>query len=76
MLGTLSTRRSFNRKTGGESCDDCSWSAVSEFDLMKKLGQAKTGDVFAEHWSTWFTQKDVDDIAAAGLNTVCVPLGY
>ncbi|CAE6350407.1 unnamed protein product [Rhizoctonia solani] len=63
-------------KMGGESCDDCSQCAASEFDLVKKLGQTQADKVFAEHWSTWFTQKDVDDIAAAGLNTVRIPLGY
>ncbi|QRW22470.1 Cellulase (glycosyl hydrolase family 5 protein) [Rhizoctonia solani] len=64
------------QKMGGESCDDCSKCAASEFDLVKKLGQTRADKVFAEHWSTWFTQKDVDDIAAAGLNTVRIPIGY
>ncbi|KAG8728369.1 hypothetical protein FRC11_011204, partial [Ceratobasidium sp. 423] len=63
-------------KMGGESCDDCSTCAASEFDLVKKLGQAQADKVFAQHWSTWFTQKEVDAIAAAGLNTVRIPLGY
>ncbi|CAE6490971.1 unnamed protein product [Rhizoctonia solani] len=63
-------------KMGGESCDDCSKCAASEFDLVKKLGQTRADKVFAQHWSTWFTQKEVDAIAAAGLNTVRIPLGY
>ncbi|CAE6351107.1 unnamed protein product [Rhizoctonia solani] len=45
-------------------------------DLVKKLGQTQADKVFKEHWSTWFTQEDVDAIAAAGLNTVRIPLGY
>ncbi|KDN35654.1 hypothetical protein RSAG8_11397, partial [Rhizoctonia solani AG-8 WAC10335] len=64
-------------KMGGERCDgDCSSCAASEFDLVRKLGQEKADEVFAEHWATWFTEKDVDTIAAAGLNTVRIPLGY
>ncbi|KAJ1302964.1 hypothetical protein OPQ81_003256 [Rhizoctonia solani] len=61
---------------GGESCDDCSQCAASEFDLVRKLGQNEADKRFARHWSTWFTQKDVNAIAAAGLNTVRIPLGY
>ncbi|CAE6350666.1 unnamed protein product [Rhizoctonia solani] len=61
---------------GGEQCDDCSTCAASEFSLVQKLGQTKADEVFAQHWSTWFTQKNVDEIAAAGLNSVRIPLGY
>ncbi|KAG8738817.1 hypothetical protein FRC11_001122, partial [Ceratobasidium sp. 423] len=62
---------------GGEKCDsDCSSCAASEFSLVKKLGQTKADEVFAKHWSTWFTQENVDTIVAAGLNTVRIPLGY
>ncbi|CAE6454224.1 unnamed protein product [Rhizoctonia solani] len=64
-------------KMGGETCDgDCSSCAASEFDLVRKLGQEKADQVFTEHWTSWFTEKDVDAIAAAGLNTVRIPLGY
>ncbi|KAF8601197.1 glycoside hydrolase [Ceratobasidium sp. AG-I] len=61
---------------GGEACDDCSKCAASEFDLVKKLGQNKADQVFAKHWSTWFTQESVNAIADANLNTVRIPLGY
>ncbi|KAF8695642.1 Cellulase (glycosyl hydrolase family 5), partial [Rhizoctonia solani] len=64
-------------KMGGERCDaDCSACAASEFGLVKKLGQEKADQVFEEHWATWFTEKDVDEIVAAGLNSVRIPLGY
>ncbi|KAH7339142.1 glycoside hydrolase superfamily [Rhizoctonia solani] len=56
-------------KMGGDSCDDCSKCAASEFDLVKKLGQDRADQVFKE-------LKDVNDIADAGLNTVRIPLGY
>ncbi|EUC58893.1 glycoside hydrolase family 5 protein [Rhizoctonia solani AG-3 Rhs1AP] len=62
---------------GGDRCDaDCSSCAASEFGLVQKLGQEKADKAFAEHWATWFTEKDVDDIVDAGLNTVRIPLGY
>ncbi|CAE6475752.1 unnamed protein product [Rhizoctonia solani] len=64
-------------KMGGEICDaDCSSCAASEFDLVKKIGQEKADQVFEEHWKTWFTEKDVDAIVDAGLNSVRIPLGY
>ncbi|CUA70583.1 Glucan endo-1,6-beta-glucosidase B [Rhizoctonia solani] len=63
-------------KMGGETCDDCSKCAASEFALVQKLGQEQADKVFAEHWATWFTEKDADAIAAAGLNSVRIPLGY
>ncbi|CAE6440312.1 unnamed protein product, partial [Rhizoctonia solani] len=64
-------------KMGGERCDaDCSACAASEFGLVKKLGQEKADQVFEEHWANWFTEKDVDQIVAAGLNSVRIPLGY
>ncbi|KAG8679167.1 hypothetical protein FRC08_017160 [Ceratobasidium sp. 394] len=44
--------------------------------LVQKLGQTQADKVFAKHWSTWFTQANVDTIANAGLNTVRIPLGY
>ncbi|QRV95252.1 Cellulase (glycosyl hydrolase family 5 protein) [Ceratobasidium sp. AG-Ba] len=61
---------------GGEVCNDCSQCAASEFALTKKLGQEQADKVFAQHWSTWFTQEHVNMIADAGLNTVRIPLGF
>ncbi|KAB5589537.1 Glucan endo-1,6-beta-glucosidase B [Ceratobasidium theobromae] len=62
---------------GGERCDDdCSRCAASEFGLVQKLGQKQADKAFESHWKTWFTKKDVDAIAAAGLNTVRVPVGW
>ncbi|KAG8685732.1 hypothetical protein FRC11_010161, partial [Ceratobasidium sp. 423] len=77
---------------GGERCDPCSDCAASELyahifssrpqlmqinsSLVKKLGQTKADEVFAKHWSTWFTQDNVDTFVAAGLNSVRIPLGF
>ena len=29
---------------------------------------------FAKHWDTWFTQDDIKELKAAGINTVRVPV--
>lgn len=29
-----------------------------------------------EHWATWITQEDFNEIAAVGLNHVRIPIGY
>ncbi|KAJ1302963.1 hypothetical protein OPQ81_003255 [Rhizoctonia solani] len=63
-------------KMGGETCNDCSTCAASEFDLVKKIGQEKADWVFDEHWATWFTEKDADAIKNANLNALRIPLGY
>ncbi|KAF8671708.1 Cellulase (glycosyl hydrolase family 5) [Rhizoctonia solani] len=48
-------------------------------EWVQKMGGESCDDCSkcaASELSTWFTQKDVDDIAAAGLNTVRIPIGY
>ncbi|KAI9509112.1 family 5 hypothetical beta glucosidase from glycoside dehydrogenase [Russula earlei] len=60
---------------GGQSCSDCSTCIGSEF----ALAAAFPNDVdqrFATHWSTWFTQNDVNQLQSLGINTVRIPLGY
>jgi len=62
---------------GGDSCfqtGSCANCAASEFDLVKKIGQAKADQVFQTHWETWFSESDVRNIANAGLNTVRIPV--
>jgi glucan 1,3-beta-glucosidase len=42
--------------------------------------KAKTDQAFADrrtkHWAEWITDADIDEIAAVGLNTVRIPIGY
>ncbi|OJT07167.1 Glucan endo-1,6-beta-glucosidase B [Trametes pubescens] len=60
---------------GGESCSSCGDCIGSEFAFAQAY--PKTVDsLFDKHWSTWFTQDDVNQLRAAGINTVRVPLGY
>jgi aryl-phospho-beta-D-glucosidase BglC (GH1 family) len=55
-------------------CTDSGYN--SEFDCMTKLGQDQGDSVFQNHWKTWVTAADFDEMAGYGLNTVRIPLGY
>ncbi|KAF7587160.1 hypothetical protein BBP40_007668 [Aspergillus hancockii] len=48
----------------------------SEYDCVVKLGQDAANAAFAEHWSTWITEDDIDEIQSYGLNTIRIPVGY
>ncbi|KAH8821332.1 putative endo-beta-1,6-glucanase [Xylogone sp. PMI_703] len=48
----------------------------SEFDCVSGLGQAKANSVFQDHWNTWITQADIQQMKSYGLNTIRIPLGY
>ncbi|KZT00591.1 glycoside hydrolase family 5 protein [Laetiporus sulphureus 93-53] len=61
---------------GGQICDDCSQCIGSEWNYTKTYGQATANVEFTKHWSTWFTQEDVDTLVADGINTVRIPLGF
>ncbi|KAJ0409956.1 hypothetical protein P43SY_005850 [Pythium insidiosum] len=49
---------------------------TGEYGVMKFLGKEKGTKNFENHWSTWIVEKDIEDIANAGLNTVRVSIGY
>ncbi|OCH93675.1 glycoside hydrolase family 5 protein [Obba rivulosa] len=60
---------------GGQQCDDCSQCIGSEFKFAEAYPNT-VDEQFAKHWSTWFTQDDVNQIASLDLNVVRIPLGY
>ncbi|KAI0594196.1 putative Exo-beta-1,3-glucanase [Biscogniauxia sp. FL1348] len=49
---------------------------VDEFTLTQTLGADAAAKLLDQHWSTWITQVDMDDIASKGLNFVRIPVGY
>ncbi|KAJ0398415.1 hypothetical protein P43SY_001722 [Pythium insidiosum] len=49
---------------------------TGEYGTMKYLGKEQGTKNFENHWSTWITEKDIKEIADAGLNTVRVTVGY
>ena len=58
--------------------DDWSTSqtVVDEYTYTKTLGKSEASSRLTNHWSTWITQDDFNDIAKAGLNHVRIPIGY
>ncbi|TFY74678.1 hypothetical protein EWM64_g9334 [Hericium alpestre] len=60
---------------GGESCDDCSTCIRSEFTFAKAYPDT-VDQIFAKHWSTWFTQDHVNQLKAYGINTARVPVSF
>ncbi|KAK2813237.1 hypothetical protein FQN50_000915, partial [Emmonsiellopsis sp. PD_5] len=49
--------------------------AVDEYTLSQTLG-GNAKSTLSKHWSSWITQGDFSQIAAAGLNHVRIPIGY
>lgn len=52
----------------GDSC--------SEFDCVSLLGQDTADQAFRNHWATWITEDDFDQMQRVGLNAVRIPIGY
>lgn len=49
---------------------------VDEYTLSHSLGPSAASSLLNEHWNTWITQDDFNEIASFGLNHVRVPIGY
>jgi glucan 1,3-beta-glucosidase len=50
--------------------------AVDEYTLTQALGRDAAYSKLSEHWNSFITQDDFNQIAAAGLNHVRIPIGY
>lgn len=53
-----------------------SGNVVDEYTLTQTLGKAQAQSTLSAHWNTWITESDFEQIAAAGLNHVRIPIGY
>lgn len=49
---------------------------VDEYTYTQTLGKNEASSRLNNHWKTWITQNDFNQIAAAGLNHVRIPIGY
>ena len=49
---------------------------VDEYSYSQSVGKDKAQSSLSNHWNTWITQDDFNQIAAAGMNHVRIPLGY
>ena len=47
-----------------------------EFTYTQTLGSEEASSRLQNHWNTWITQSDFQQIAAMGLNHVRIPIGY
>ncbi|KAF2465307.1 glycoside hydrolase [Lindgomyces ingoldianus] len=50
--------------------------AVDEYTLTQELGKDAAHSKLSQHWNSWITQDDFNQIAGAGLNHVRIPIGY
>jgi len=50
--------------------------AVDEYTLTKILGKEAAKSKLSPHWNSFITEDDFNQIAAAGLNHVRIPIGY
>ena len=51
-------------------------SVVDEYTYCKTLGASEAESRLSNHWNTWITQDDFNQIAKVGLNHVRIPIGY
>ncbi|KAL9115918.1 MAG: hypothetical protein Q9227_000286 [Pyrenula ochraceoflavens] len=49
---------------------------VDEYTLGQTLGHDAAYSLLSSHWDSWITADDFGQIAAAGLNTVRIPIGF
>ncbi|KAJ9119310.1 hypothetical protein QFC24_005781 [Naganishia onofrii] len=49
---------------------------IDEWSLCATLGKKKAFNSLQDHWGSFFDRGDFEDIAAAGLNAVRIPVGY
>lgn len=47
-----------------------------EYTYTQALGKGEAYRRLSQHWNTWITQDDFNQIARAGLNHVRIPIGY
>jgi len=50
--------------------------AVDEYTLTQALGKEASYSTLGRHWNSFITEGDFQQIAAAGLNHVRIPIGY
>ncbi|KAJ9294209.1 CAZyme family GH5 [Paecilomyces variotii] len=50
--------------------------AIDEWTICSILGKSEAYNRLSNHWNTWITESDFQQIAAAGLNHVRIPVGY
>jgi len=49
---------------------------TGEWGFCSKLGYSKASQVLTQHWDTWVTRSDLQQLANSGINYLRVPVGY
>lgn len=49
---------------------------MDEYTLTQILGKDAAQSKLEQHWDSWIIQDDFNQIAAAGMNHVRIPIGY
>ena len=49
---------------------------MDEYTFTQTLGKTAAQNQLTQHWASWITQDDFNEIAAVGLNHVRIPIGY
>ncbi len=60
-------------KACGDNEDDI---PVDEYHYTLKLGKDEAKKRLENHWATWLTEKDFEDMKEYGLNFARIPIGY
>lgn len=47
-----------------------------EWACVEGIGQDAADAAFKEHWASWITESDIEQIASLGLNAVRIPVGF
>lgn len=55
---------------------DDSTKPTDEYHFCEAYGKEKALEVLEDHWSTWITEEDFEEMASYGLNFVRIPIGY
>lgn len=50
--------------------------SVDEWTFTETLGKTTAQSVLENHWSSWFTEADVAQLSAQGINALRIPIGY
>ncbi|KAK9319675.1 glycoside hydrolase superfamily [Lipomyces orientalis] len=60
---------------GGDIWNDAP-DASDEYTFCQTLGQESALSALQNHWSTWFTEDTVKELASYGVNALRIPIGY
>ncbi|KAH8834364.1 glycoside hydrolase family 5 protein [Flagelloscypha sp. PMI_526] len=61
---------------GGQDCPCQQSSCIATESAFTRAYPSTVDATFSEHWSTWFTSDDINEMKSYGINAVRIPVGY